>query len=126
MKTVGFITEFTEDFFAKPLIEYLEGGKANPKNSQILQFLEKGVPCVPIMGMVEDMDEEIMGYCLVKTDGVWFWPEYLSGFLKKYPEFKLPDDFQEHAVNNRHKKVQLSQQELLKFENEFWEFTGKD
>ena len=122
MKTVGFIKEFSEDFFANPLLEYTESEIENSEIEKIIQFLERGITCVPIMGMVEDLDEELMGYCMVQTDGVWFWPQYLLQFLKKYPRFRLPEEFQKHAIKNWKKEPKISEAELIKLEYDFWEF----
>lgn len=121
MKFIGFIKKHGDDFFAKDLQKYyLAGTEENMHRNEVLEYLKKGVLCAAIMGIAEDNDEERMGYVGVDTDGEWYWPEYLINYLKKYQNFKLNEDFVEHVLKNKDKKIELSEEEVSELENEFF------
>lgn len=121
MKFIGFIKEHDEYFFAKDLQKYyLADTEENKYRNEVLEYLKKGVLCAAIMGIAEDIDEERMGYVAVDTDGEWYWPEYLTNYLKKYQNFKIDEDFVKHVLKNKDKKVELSEEEVSELENEFF------
>jgi hypothetical protein len=125
MKFVGFIKEFGTESFAKDLEEYyLNIDVENTYRQDIIQYIENGVMCVPFMGLVEDADEELMGHLAVATDGEWFWPEYFVNYLKKYPNFKVEEEFVQHVLNNRGKKIEISEEQNLRLEKEFYKIAG--
>jgi hypothetical protein len=83
---------------------------------KIVSYLENGlmlfVTPLAIFDWLGDKDKFIGG-ASIRTDGTWFWRDYLAYFVKTY-HFDLPDDFINHARNNNWKVPEiLYEQEKL-------------
>lgn len=124
MNFVGFIKEHGDDTFAQTQEYYLRNQSVNTNKDTLLEYLKKGFLCVAFMGVAEDKDEEIMGKISVYTDGKWFWPDYLIGYLKKYSNFEIEQGFVTHVLANRNRKQELKEKDLEKLEVEFYKICG--
>jgi hypothetical protein len=125
MKFIGFIKEQDEYSFGKSLKkDYLYSQKETEHRNEILDYLKRGKLCLALMGLAEDDDEKRMGTISVYTDGEWFWPDYLNGYLKNFKNFKIDEDFTKHVLKNKEKEVELTEEELLKLEKEFSRIAG--
>lgn len=123
MKLIGFIKEHGEFKFSKSLDNYIDLDIPTPERVEVINYLQKGTLCVALMGVAEHQ-EEIMGYIGVDTDGEWLWPQYLIGYLKKYPNFKIESDFIKHILKSKGKQIILSDEENILLERKFYKEAG--
>ncbi len=124
MKTVGYIKQFNEEDFSKEIEEYLKED-INKDREMLIEYMQKGVLCVPLMGCVEDpldevYDEEFIAYMASYTDGVYLWPQYVIEFMKKYPTFHLDQEFVDYVKENKDKTINPSKELVEKIENEYY------
>ena len=117
MKFLGFIKEIDGYVFAKPLETFIKSQK-NKNAASLITHLQNGELCVDLTGIAQDKDDERMGTLSVFTDGEWYWPDYLSYYLKKYPTLQLEEEFVKYVLETKEKKV-LEPTELLNLEKEF-------
>lgn len=129
----GFLTRHEDDEFAQEFHELTSGNSVSPYREQVISYLKQGHLCIAWMGFVVDMDNpdekdeaseaaldaaEVMGYSAVYTDGTWFWPEYIIGYLKKYPQFYINPAFIEHIKNHDFSPPSLTKEQLSEIEKE--------
>ena len=131
MKYFGFIKEHGDYDYATDIKDLVvDGNLENPKRDEIIKYLEKGVLCVAWMGFVEDAlnprfndksydENDFMGYTAINTDGIWYWPEYIINYIEKYPTIKINEDFVNYVLENKNKKIKLSEKEVSKLEKEY-------
>jgi hypothetical protein len=84
---------------------------------KIVSYLENGVKLFLTPLEVRDWlssDEIFVGGASIRTDGKWFWRDYLAYFVKTY-HFDLPTEFIEHARNNNWEVpvITIEQERLL-------------
>ena len=136
MKYFGFIKEHDDEKYADSIKRMImEENTENTYREDVLKYLKKGKLCVPFMGCVEDAnnpkfntddydDDDFIAYRAVLTDGEWLWPEYIVSYLEKYPTIKINQDFINHVLKNKDKEITLSQEEIMKIENDYYKFIG--
>lgn len=117
MKYVGFIKEHDDYGCAMPLAYYTSESRFLFPKEQTIDYLKEGILCLAVMEIVSDLDGVRMGSSSVLTDGKWCWPDYLKGYISKYPTFSLPEEFIKDSLQSG--KISLSDEELLEIEKEF-------
>lgn len=132
MKYFGFIKEHDDYDISKNIDELIPNNSVVDNNiDYVLEYLQKGIMAVPLMGCVENAkdplfgtdnynDENFIAYNMIYTDGTWLWPQYIIEYIKKYPNIKLTQEFVKHVLNNK-KEFNISEEECLKIENNFFE-----
>ncbi|MGB3591540.1 MAG: hypothetical protein WBA16_07625 [Nonlabens sp.] len=131
MKYVGFITEIEEYFIpAKERSEYLGGTLSAADRRVLIQYLNIGLLCVPLMGTTEnpfeesydpeDMDSftKTEGYLAIHTDGYYLWPQYFKEFLETGHITSVDQEFLEHTKSAKPKD--LSENQILEMESDFY------
>lgn len=124
MKFVGFIKDHGNDPFAHSRSFYFTQNEVNPNKDVVLAYLKQGALCVALLGGAEDIDEEMIGFIAVYTDGEWLWPEYFINYIEKYPNFKIEEEFVQHVLKNKDKGIKVTEEESLKLEKEFYKIAG--
>lgn len=107
MKLTGFLIEHNLIKEAVPLSLV-----ADPNNhpyeylDKIIEYLNEGVLLLAWMGYVIDPTNKIL-ICpdAYYTDGVWVWPQYFTYYLKKYPNYKLDEEFVKHVLLSNFKST---------------------
>lgn len=89
--------------------------KAFPDKDEdkIISYLDNGIMLFLTPFAVRDWlssEENFISGASIKTDGIWFWRDYLAYFVKTY-HFDLPTEFIEHARNNNWKAPAMSREE---------------
>lgn len=132
MKYFGFIKEHDNYDISKTIDEMIVNNSPIDNNKDlILQYLQKGVMAIPLMGCVENAkdplfgtdaydDENFIAYNMIYSDGVWLWPQYIIEYIKKYPNIKFDTEFINHVLNSKNKIINLSEDECLKIEKDFY------
>ena len=132
MKYFGFIKEHDDYEISNNINELIVDNNPIDNNKDlILQYLQKGIMAIPIMGCIEDAkdplfgtdnynDETFIAYNMIYSDGVWLWPQYIIEYIKKYPNIKLNTEFVSHVFNNKNRGINLSDEECLKIEKDFY------
>lgn len=124
MKTVGFIKQYDNESFSNELDTYFKDAVINENRESLIQYMQKGLLCIPLMGAVDNPfdedDDEFIGYIAVYTDGVYIWPNYVIAFLKKYPNFHLDDEFVKHVKANNQVEFKVEKETLKRFEHEYY------
>jgi len=125
MKFIGFVKEHGDDPFAHKLKPYyLSGNDINPHRETVIEYLKKGMLCVPFMGIAQDEDDNDIGYIAVDTDGEWLWPEYFVNYLEKYPNFKVEDNFVQYVLQHKDREIVVTEENISKLEKEFYRIAG--
>jgi len=126
MKTIGFIKQFDGEDFSKEIEYYIKKDEINKDRKMLIDYMQKGVLCVPLMGCVEDpldevYDEDFIAYIAAYTDGIYLWPQYVIEFMKKYPNFHLDKEFVDYVKKNKDKSIKVSEETLERIENEYYD-----
>jgi hypothetical protein len=126
-KTVGFIKEHDNYDFALPFQSYI-GTSPMPLRVELIEFLKKGQLCFALMGVVDMIgfpeDTKYVHYSTL-TDGNYHWPEYLINYLEEYPNFTLPQVFIDYYNENKDRKFNYTEKELMKMEDAFRKYAWK-
>lgn len=132
MKYFGFIKEHDDYPISKSIHELIvDKSPINNHKDEVLEYLQKGTMSVFQMGCVEDakdplygnddyFDDSFIAYYACYTDGVWLWPQYIIEYIKKYPHIKLDSEFVNYVINNKNKKIEVSEEECSKIEKDYY------
>lgn len=85
--------------------------KESPQEHEdkLVSYLENGTQLFCTLLAVFDYlsnEEKFVGDPSIKTDGTWFWRQYLAYFVKTY-HFRLPQEFVDHAKSNNWKVPEI-------------------
>jgi len=123
MKYFGFIKEHDKGEYSESISDLLLPGIENPERKNVIDYLKKGVLCVPLMGTIEDAkdnnDDSFIGYCAIYTDGVWLWPQYIISYLEKYPTMKIDTSFISQVRLNKNKKLTIKTERIKELEKKY-------
>jgi|SRR5579871_1522425 len=97
LKPVGFYREYVSvpDL---PSIRASMTQSPHEDEEQIIHFLQNGRFVLLILAFAFDLfdsDHGVIGTDSLYSDGVWFWPHYLTSLIKRY-HVRLPEEFVEH------------------------------
>ncbi|WP_299679131.1 hypothetical protein [uncultured Dokdonia sp.] len=126
MKTVGFLKRHDDYSFSKKL-EDINNTNINENSLDlevVILYLERGKVFLSWMSWLFDDGDSSIGPHELYTDGIWIWPSYLTYYLNKYPNLELNKDFTDHIIQSSSNDIDISQDDLIKFEKEFYELTN--
>ena len=93
------IRELQIVFFRKQL-EKLQQPYPQDNIQRIIDYLTSGYVFSSVFEvMLDPFTDEFVGYSHVLSDGVWWWEQSLSDYVKKY-HIGLPEEFIVHMKNN--------------------------
>ncbi len=120
MKFTGFIKEYDNNIPGTAVSELLSAGFTADDKSKIVDYLKNGKPFVGIMEMQHDLfDNEVIGPCEYRTDGVYVWPGYYQFYVNKYSDCYIDEEFARHFSSNSEVDINLSESDLKAIEQEF-------
>ena len=102
LRKVGFFRELRHGNNDGPSLTDHISDVAQPRETDIVNYLRKGILLVACPGISRDvLDEsaEIIGSPHIMTDGVWEWPNDLSYYVEKY-HARVPESFVQHMQSH--------------------------
>ncbi|MEN2399117.1 hypothetical protein GKZ90_0004980 [Flavobacterium sp. MC2016-06] len=118
MKFVGFIKEYNNITEAQEYKKFLNNAQNNKEIvSKITAYLNNGTVVLAWMNTLKSLDnDELIAPNCYCTDGSFVWPAYFAYYLKKYPNYKIDDDFLEHLEKNNFDSKKIKVSDKLKSE----------
>jgi hypothetical protein len=100
VRLVGFIKEHNDIEDSFPIKSYLSDDSLSESEvSSVINYLERGDIVLAWMGVFLDVEtQDYIAPDCYYSDGEWVWPAYLSHYLKKYSNLKLPESFLSKAL----------------------------
>ena len=81
----------------------MKSGKAALVEEQLRNYLLNGEILIPMLHWVNDLkDNRPFGPHIIRTDGIWLWPDYLVHYLEKGYLIEIPKDFKENAIASKY------------------------
>lgn len=123
MKYFGFIKEHNNNKFSVSIDNLIDKDTTIKTEDRelVINYLKKGMLCVPLMGFVEDLlneDNSFTSYISILTDGTWCWPEYIISYIENYPNFKIEEKFLKYIQKKSKREVQVSEEKILILEKQ--------
>ncbi len=115
LRSVGFFMELPHGEPDGPSLRAAIRPVADPREAGIVAYLRAGTPFAVSGRMVSDVlsaSDSFIAPLETYTDGVWTWPADLAHYVERY-HVELPDDFVEHAAEQKWVPPALTDEELI-------------
>lgn len=121
LSKVGFFRELRHGSSDGPSIRASESDSAQPDEVRIVEYLNGGATLAATGSVVDDAldtSKKAVAPLEIATDGRWVWPRDLAYYVREY-HLALPQAFIEDMRARFWNPPRLSQDDLLRIENEF-------